>query len=391
MSWHALPAELHLAVVVLLPAASTVALAATSRAAHALCLPRVFAAVSIPSADALLAFARHVPPHYGQYIKSLAVSTKQPHPPCTDALAAILASSTRLQALSLSLAGSLSPQRILPAFARLSNLHSLDISSSAPEHVAPLSERLVVALAASLPALARLSLARITRSALHVDPCDAPHDVPLVMNDFDVPPHPILGTNLSIPNLLRIPSLRSLQIRDTWLSCDTKLDTHASSSLDSLLLTGSMYPDDAQHEALACTAWLRACAPSLRTLYLGTSLAIPHVPSRQPSLALPQLSHLHINASRTTVDTLPDTLAVLSSSPVECITITYKDSLPIAAESDREKQLVDNFARQCALDDLEDWRDAINTFLITRSNQEWSALQSIHISFGDDIHASWDL
>jgi hypothetical protein len=56
------------------------------------------------------------------------------------------------------------------------------------------SERLVVALAMSLPALSHLTLSCISRSAIHVDPCDVPYDVPIVTNNFDVLLHPILGT-----------------------------------------------------------------------------------------------------------------------------------------------------------------------------------------------------
>lgn len=51
----------------------------------------------------------------------------------------------------------------------------------------------------------------------------------------------------------------------------------------------------------------------------------------------------------------------------------------------------DDFARECALDDLQDWSAAIDAFLLGRSDEEWSALSRVDVSFAPDVHASWDL
>ncbi|KAF8550150.1 hypothetical protein OG21DRAFT_1487986 [Imleria badia] len=387
MSWHILPTELHLAVILLLPHNAVRALSSTTSAVRALCLPAIFANVSLPSAPSLDAFVRHVPTHYGAYVRSLSICTKcATGAPSTDPILALLDSCTRLHSLSLSLASSLDPEMAVPAFARLRHLQSFEISCWGTEDVAPVSERLVVALAAAVPSLSHLTLSRITRSAIHVDPCDVPYNVPLVTNDCDVPPHPVLGSDLSLSSLLRLPSLRTLEIRDTWLGCDTKLELvePASSSLERLVLTGSMYAGDTQCEAQACTAWLRAC-PSLRSLELGTVLA----PLAENTL-LPRVSHVHINASRIIADDLSSTLDVLKPCSIESISIAYEER-HMTSEDVPLKPLQDDFARECALDDLQDWTTAVDAFLLGRSTQEWSALAHVDVSLAHDVHAAWDL
>ncbi|KAG9311774.1 hypothetical protein JVU11DRAFT_8019 [Chiua virens] len=384
MSWHILPAELHLAIVHILPQNDTRALSLTSWSAHDICLPAIFANVILPDSVSLLAFARHVPPRYGPYVRSLAISTKGPDD-LSDPILAILTTCTRLSVLSLSLASPITPEKLVPAFASLRHVHTFQIGSSTTEDVSPVSERLVVALAASLPSLSHLTLNRITRSAIHIDPCDIPFNVPVVTNDFDVPPHPRFGSHLSLPNLLRIPSLRSLEILDTWLGCDSKIDARASSSLQNLVLTGSMYSSESQSESLACSTWLHAC-PSLHSFHLGSALApLPH-PSSPP-----RVSHVHINASRIPVDDLSSTLDALASCHVQSISIAYgKESHSLADISPFKSPPDDDFTRQCALDDLQDWSAVLDAWVPGRSQEAWSSLSHIDVSFAQDIAASWD-
>lgn len=263
----------------------------------------------------------------------------------------------------------------------------LAVTSAHSTHLPCSSERLVVALAASLPSLAHLTLSRITRSAIHVDPCDVPFNVPIVTNDFDVPPHPILGSDLALPSLLRLPSLRSLEIRDTWLGCDSNIDVQLppSSSLEKLVLTGSMY--DTQLEAQGCLGWLRAC-PSLRSLELGTALAS----LSEPSSTLPRVLDVHINASRILPDDLLSTLDALQSCNVESISIAYEQERHMTSEGVLLKPPPqDDFARECALDDLQDWTTAIDSFVHGRSSQEWRTLSRVDVLLTPDVHASWDL
>lgn len=135
MSWHALPTELHLAVVRLLPHPAVRALAATASHARALCLPALFAHVHLPSPHALDAFVRHVPTRYGTYVRSLAVTLGATG--ATDPVFALLLSCPRIHSLSLSLAASVHPDKALPAFARLPHLRTLQISCCAREDVTP--------------------------------------------------------------------------------------------------------------------------------------------------------------------------------------------------------------------------------------------------------------
>ena len=156
------------------------------------------------------------------------------------------------------------------------------------------------------------------------------------------------------------------------MGCDTNIDP-AATSLDKLVITGSMYGDVAS-EAHACTTWVQACSP-LRSLELGTALA-------PPPQSLARVKHVHINASRITVDDLPPTLDALKSSGVESILIAY--------ERDEDEKL-DDFARECALEDLEDWRAVVDAFLLERLGDEWSTLARMEVSLGQDVGASWDL
>lgn len=135
MSWHALPTELHLAIVRLLPQHDVLALSATASTARALCLPAIFASVVLPSTASLMAFARHVPSLYGLYVRSLAITTEA----ATDVahVLAVLAACTRLQSLSLSLAAPIDPENIIPAFSRLVHVHTFQMGCGSREEVAP--------------------------------------------------------------------------------------------------------------------------------------------------------------------------------------------------------------------------------------------------------------
>lgn len=409
-SWRSLPTELLIDIMIRLPSSAVRALAATCRSSHSLCLPAIFANVILPSAESLQAFVLHVPRHYGQYILSLSVCTERKsthldHFSPTDALVEILSASSRLQSLSLSLASSLDPPKIIQAFTHLTNVHTFEIRNCGLEEDTPLSERLVVSLAASLPSIAHLKLSRISRSAACVDLCDVPYNVPIAMHDFDIPPHPRLGADLALPSLLTIPTLRVLEIRDTWLGGDSRLDfgsNESRSPIEKLLLTGNMYTsDNAAFDSDAYTAWIRACRPSLPTLALGTALApkvdiVPLSPSlaSRPEISwddeeaeLPQMSHLHIDASLVTVDTLSSTMEVLSNCGITRVTISYGDGTPPPEPLSEE----DDFTHQCALDDLKEWQDTVEEFLGSLESGQWHALRQIEVTFGKDVRARWEL
>ncbi|KAI6134784.1 hypothetical protein EV401DRAFT_2204073 [Pisolithus croceorrhizus] len=225
-SWHSLPTELLIDIVSRLPSSAVRALAVTCRSSHSLCVraPRPKTLWSIHSLSLVCTERK---------------STHPEHFSLTDALVTILSASSRLQSLALSLASPLDPPKLIPAFSHLKNVHTFDIRNCGLEEDTPLG--LAVSLAASLPSLTHLRLSRISRSAACVDLCDVPYNVPVAMHDFDVPPHPRLGTNLALPSLLTIPTLRVLEIRDTWLGSDSRLDINSDESrprIEKLLLTG---------------------------------------------------------------------------------------------------------------------------------------------------------
>lgn len=270
------------------------------------------------------------------------------------------------------------------------------------------SERLVVSLAACLPSLSTLSLSRVSRSALHLDPCppEATATVPLVLNDQDIPPHPLLGPRLVLPALLSLSKLRVLEIRDTWLGCDheTSFDPgHAA--VEKLVLTGNMYTDP-QLDIAAHMAWIRACGPTLTSLTLGVPL-VPeseldpeHYSLLTQSLASPplqSLSHVHVNASLVPPDQFVPSLATLAArmcmSGVSRITINYDDDDDDEKRMKRDTHLNSDdgeFMRQCALDDLEDWKGAVEGFLDSRQEGGWAGLRRVSVELGEHVRGLWE-
>ncbi|KAG1763334.1 hypothetical protein EDD22DRAFT_846515 [Suillus occidentalis] len=392
MTWNHLPTELHLAVARFLPPQDTRALSRTSRSSYTLLLPRIFSDVSISSRSALQSFVMHVPARYGALIRRLSVCTKPgeralvQEVDCTEHLVAILATCSYLRSLSLSLAASLNASAITPVFATLTAVQKFEIGCWGQEETAPVSERIAVSLAASLPSLTHLTMSRITRSALHVDNCFPP-GVPLVLNDHDVPSHPILGEELCIPSLLKLPTLKSLDLRDVWIDCDENMRVQGKlAQLECVSISGSMYRDG-EVESKACLAWLRACGPVLRSFKTGIPLGESQ-PSTRPgkewmameddsiTSPLPILTHLNVDAERVALDDLLPMLNVLTACEIKRITIV--NAAMCAAQ--------DAFTRECASDEFEDWQDAIEQFL---TSNEWDSLKSIEFNFGQGAQRVW--
>lgn len=251
------------------------------------------------------------------------------------------------------------------------------------------SERIAVLLAASLPSLTHLTLSHITRSALHVATCTLP-GVPLVLNDYDVPSHPVLGDELCIPSLLKLPNLKSLDLKDVWIDCDENIDVQETrGELEHVSLSGSMYRD-VELESKACLAWLRACGPSLRSFKTGIPLAKfqPYnclgkdwtVEDKSIPAPLPILTNFHVDAERITLDDLVPVLSVLATCEIKQITIV--NAAMCAAQ--------DAFARECASDEFEEWQDAIEYFLRTRS-EDSALLKRVHLNFGQGTQRVWNL
>ncbi|OAX38357.1 hypothetical protein K503DRAFT_800505 [Rhizopogon vinicolor AM-OR11-026] len=394
-TWNNLPTELHLAIVRFLPQQDTRALSCTSRASYSLYLPQIFAAVTIPTRSALRSFVMHVPPRYGALIRRLTVGTKldegavETGVGCTEDLASLLATCSSLSSLSLSLAGSLDASVITPVFNSLTTVQQFEIGCWGQEEAAPVSERIAVLLAASLPSLTHLTLSRITRSALHTGTCILP-GVPLVLNDYDVPPHPVLGDELCIPSLLKLPNLKSLELKDVWIDCDENMNVQGRrGELEHMAISGSMYRD-VELENNACLAWLRACGPSLRSFKTG----VPLTESQQYNCLgtdrtavedeiitppLPILTDFRVDAERVTLDDLVPMFNVLAACEIKQITIVNETMC--AAQ--------DAFTRECASDEFEEWQDGIEYFLRTRS-EDWSSLKRVELDFGQGTRRVWN-
>ncbi|KAK0232475.1 hypothetical protein EDD85DRAFT_774778 [Armillaria nabsnona] len=228
MSWFSLPTEMHLAIVDVLDNDGLKALSTVDRATYDVCVPSLFKSVTLNTHDALEQFLKNVPVDYCRHIQSVQIDLKRldsngsGRKERTNGLVSLLQACPRLNTLDVRNAGYLHPDILSCA---LPSLRSLVLSHWDPEEMMPLSERLVVSLAASLPLLNHLSISGATRSALHApDLVGVYPPVPLVTGDSDIPAHPILGNDLSLPSLLRLTGLRTLSIKDTHLG-DARWDT----------------------------------------------------------------------------------------------------------------------------------------------------------------------
>ncbi|KAF8918939.1 hypothetical protein CPB85DRAFT_1279465 [Mucidula mucida] len=335
MSWITLPLELKYAVVEELDDAR--ALSQVNRLTYAACLRSLYKIIKLKSPASLHALLGNVPASYLTQTASITVDL--PSNACGD-LCSLLSLTPRLKSLTITSAGRLTPSILAVS---LPHLHTLSLTHIDPQALNPLSERLVVAFCSSLPSLTSLTLNGVTRSALHAPPLF----FPVVRNDDNIPPHPVFGTDLALPQILRIASLNSLVIRDTPLS-DARWETvPVACKIAHVELDG---PD--------ADRVLARIGPSVQHVSLGVS-----APPRAPC---PVLTRLH-----TTPYFPPDSLAPTLSSPV-------LSSSPISR--------VD---MECFADDLPDLCNAVSDFLLVRKEtpQCWAKLERVDIRVlqGDDM------
>ncbi|KAJ7054341.1 hypothetical protein C8F01DRAFT_487579 [Mycena amicta] len=327
--WSTLPTELRLAIVANLDVSEARTFSAVDQAAYAVCVPVLFRHIKLE--DRLDDFVKNVPRAYCRHIQHLDVAITGP----VGALTAILTAAPRLSHLVLRLHGPID-YSIIPALADAACLRHLTIRNTAQEIVAPLSERLVVSMAASVPELQFLQLERISRSTLHAQELVAKYPfVPLVTGDEDVPDHPVLGSALNLPSLLSIRSLRQLTIRDTHLGDPLWATTPVLCRLEVLDL-GSCVHEPTTPNRLAIERIMSAVGPSLSSFSLPTALAAP------PRTPLPRLRALHISPF-VPPDQVVDTVAALAESPIEALSV------------------------QCFADDVADACGALEAFLALRS------------------------
>lgn len=145
--------------------------------------------------------------------------------------------------------------------------------------------------------------------------------VPLVVGDEDVEPHPVLGSHLSLPSLLRIPTLRKLQLSETHLGDPlwgtTKPSTSHLEVLD-LGACGYVTPEVNRVCAERIINNLAGSSP-IRELFVSTPLQDDKF--RDPfSTPLQSLDHVHL-MPLLPVDSVVETLFALSGSPVHTISV----------------------------------------------------------------------
>ncbi|KAH8115963.1 hypothetical protein DFH11DRAFT_1583168 [Phellopilus nigrolimitatus] len=293
-NWPRLPLEMKLTVLEHLSLFDVWSCSRVDRENYSVCLPILFRTVNLPTYDALLNFLSTVPSHHYAFIHDLSICTGSStddlrnydafdppiSPEISAAVAALLSHCTSLESLSLSVYGSFPPEVILPVFKGLERVRRFRLENLAQEEVKPLSERLAVSLAFSLPLLEDLSLTRITRSAIH-----APEllctNVPCVQRDECVPAHPLLGDELRLPQLFRLPNLKRLRLRDTHLGDPQWAGPElVCCPLEVLDLGSCAYVSPSANEMH--TARILARAPSSITTCALTSLP-PSSPSPPPT------------------------------------------------------------------------------------------------------------
>ncbi|KAJ3995374.1 hypothetical protein F5050DRAFT_1712948 [Lentinula boryana] len=328
--WSTLPTEMKLAIVEVLDSDDVKNLSQVNRDTYAACLPSAFKNVKLANLRALQSFVDNVPRSYCRYIHFLELCTENnvrasdPRS-VTDTIISILAASPCIEELVLNTRGSLH-HSIIPCFGHLSKLECLSIHNSGPEELKPLSERLVVAIAASVPNLKRLSLDRVSRSLMHAPELHGvPPYVPLVSGDDNIPDHPLLGSDLYLPSLLRLPTLRELVIRDTHLGDPRWASVPVNCKLQVVDL-GSCFHENEGFNSVCIQRIMGAVGKTVDEFSLTTAVsdAVFAKPSVTP---LQRLRKLHISPFFP-VDSVVDTISNLAGSPIESLSMQcYADDV----------------------------------------------------------------
>lgn len=324
--WRSLPPEMKLSIVDYLNGDELKSFSLLDQETHRLVIPRLFKNVNLDGHDSVIGFLAQVHFRYFAYIRSLVISfrpEKLAHtcpPPQTDLLILILNHAIMLQQLTLYLYGS-PGKHLIPCFTKLANLTTLHMGNIAPESLMPLSERSVVSIAASVPRLEHLTLDGIARSLIHAPELLSTYPyIPLVIGDDDIDDHPLLGSDLCLPSLLRIPTLRKLQLLETHLGDQLWASTRPLCSLEILDLGSCGYETHEYNrmctERIVCNV-AQHCP--IQSLHVNTSLE-DDIFQDQHSTPLKNLRCVHL-MPLLPASQVVQTLVTLSGSPVETISI----------------------------------------------------------------------
>lgn len=201
------------------------------------------------------------------------------------------------------------------------------------------SERLVVSIALAIPQLQDLTLDRIARSQIHA-PDLLGTLIPTVIGDNDIEDHPAVGSALSLPSLLQIPTLQQLRIRDTHLG-DRRWENVTCLAPLSVLDLGScchVSPEVGRAHVEVIVKNVARASPINR---LAIATGLEQTEFQHSTTPLKSLRHLELT-SFFPIDGIADTLSTLSGSPIETVAV------------------------QCFNDDIEDLCESVETFLNER-------------------------
>ncbi|TFK47583.1 hypothetical protein OE88DRAFT_1728352 [Heliocybe sulcata] len=328
--WLSLPTEMKLAVIDLLEVEQAKTVAFVSREMRQLCATNIFQNVTLKSHEDLMSFLRDVPTSYYPFVRRLDVCTRSAGDRSfvgaaatrTEAMITLLSHCTHVERLWLRLEGSLAKD-VVPHFKSLWSLRGLSIQNCGDEASTPISERFVVSVAASVPRLEELSLWHISRSQMHApELIGAVPFVPLVRGDEDIEDHPLLGSELSLPSLLRIPTLRKLVIRDTHLG-DPRWATAPVACPLEVLDLGSSYHETEEFNRLCTERIIHNVGGTVDEFTLNTPFGSSEVSTSvtgPAQLPLKKLRKLHLTPL-VPVDNVVDTLTTLGGSPIERISV----------------------------------------------------------------------
>ena len=151
--------------------------------------------------------------------------------------------------------------------------------------------------------------------------------VPVVSGDDDIPDHPRLGSDLSLPSLLSLPTLKKLKIRDTHLGDPKWSVTPISCSLEFLDL-GSYCNESPDFNRVCTERIVGNVGHAVDEFSLNTALSGEKYAFEKPKeTPLKKLRKIHLTPLFP-VENVVDTLTTLSGSPVEELNVRcYEDDV----------------------------------------------------------------
>lgn len=205
-------------------------------------------------------------------------------------------------------------------------------------------------MAATVPNLAELSLSCIARSVIHAQELVGAYPfVPVVVGDEDIPDHPLLGSELSLPSLLRLSTLKTLRIRDTHLGDPRWSDVPVCCSLQVLDL-GICYHESPDFNRICTERIIGNVGHTVDEFSLATAITADCLaPTNTEQKPLKRLRKIHLTPLFP-VENVVDTLSTLSDSPIEQLSV------------------------RCHEDDVVDMCSALEDFLNSRVERGQTAL-----------------